>query len=293
MNTSTASILTVRKRAILVTLLVMPAAAGMTVLANPSSADVPDLEFVEQSTGYDSDDKGIDVTCPDGKRVLGVGADLDGARGKVVIDQVVPTTYSVNAYAYEYGSRYNTGTGDDWRLRVWAFCGNPHGATVISSRESNFDPDDSKVVTAPCPAGYDVLGSGAQLDGARGEVVIDEMIPSATSVAVGAIEDDRGLNANWKIRAYAICAENRPAGLEIVSRDGDGPITSDDNDSTYAHCPGKQALGSGFDIMDGGGETGIEKLIPGSDTVVTTAVEDWDGNSRDWFVRAYVICAND
>ncbi|TMR91443.1 hypothetical protein [Nonomuraea basaltis] len=284
---------TMSRRAIAMTLIAMLATAFMTVLASPSSADVPDLEFVSVTGVSNSDNKGLSVTCPGNKRVVGVGADLDGARGKVVLDEVVPSLNSVSAHAYEYGSRYNndnSGTQDDWRIRVWAYCANPHGAVVTSSRES-VNSSNNKSVTVNCPSGYDVIGSGAELTGALGEVVIDEIIPTATSVTVRGLEDDTGLAADWKIRAYAICAQDRPAGLEIISRDSS---TGSDDTGTYAHCPGKRALSGGFDIAGGAGETGIEDLIPGTDTFVAFAAEEWDGsdgNGRDWFVRTYVICA--
>ena len=79
-------------------------AAGVLAQASPASAAFPDRETVAASSASNSVDKGVTVTCPAGKRVVGSGADIGGypaGRGAVVLDDVIPTSTTVTAYAYE------------------------------------------------------------------------------------------------------------------------------------------------------------------------------------------------
>ena len=70
-----------------------------------------------------------------------------------------------------------------------------------------------QVAIARCPTGKIVVGSGAELDGnssglppdGETDVVLDEIVPSSTSVTVVAYEDEP-TNATWDVTAYALCA---------------------------------------------------------------------------------------
>ncbi len=265
-------------------------AVGLMAQASPASAAFPDRETVAASSVSNSLDKGVTVTCPAGKRVVGSGADISGylaGSGAVVLDDVIPTSTTVTAYAYEV----EEGTSLTWAIRAWAVCGNPNGSMTTSSRVSATN-SISKGVTVTCPAGKVVLGSGASITGGRGEVVIDEIIPTATTVTATGLEDPTGGGyfGDWSIRAYARCGDE-PGGRTIVS----STTTSNSADkSGSAPCPtGKVVFGGGFDIIGGAGETFIDDFIPTNASVLTFGMEHDDGsddNGRDWSLRSYAIC---
>jgi hypothetical protein len=63
-------------------------------------------------------------------------------------------------------------------------------------------------VTATCPAGKRVVGSGGDIRRGHGEVAMTAVAPTPelTGVRVTAYEDDTGTDASWYAVAYAICA---------------------------------------------------------------------------------------
>lgn len=95
----------------------------------------------------------------------------------------------------------------------------PQGSPGLSNVElvsatSASNSNSGKLVTATCPAGKVVIGSGGLLGGtffsdtapdARAEVVITEINPAATSVQVRAFEPG-GWEESWTVTAEAICA---------------------------------------------------------------------------------------
>ena len=73
---------------------------------------------------------------------------------------------------------------------------------------SEFDTFFRKTVTATCPAGKVVVGTGYDkfIEGELARLIsVDELVPSASSVTVTAREVN-GLGENWSIHAIAICA---------------------------------------------------------------------------------------
>jgi hypothetical protein len=83
------------------------------------------------------------------------------------------------------------------------------------TRTSVSDSSTSKTVTANCPVGKRVLGGGATVAGGRGQVVLERLEPVQTATndrfVVGAREDGTGYSGNWRLTAYALCANPLPA----------------------------------------------------------------------------------
>lgn len=77
--------------------------------------------------------------------------------------------------------------------------------TVVTA-ESASDSVSGKFVDAHCPAGKRVIGGGATLVGAYGDIALDENTPvnATTWRAMGFEVNATG--ANWSVRAHAICA---------------------------------------------------------------------------------------
>jgi len=163
------------------------------------------------------------------------------------------------------------------------------GLQVVSAT-SVLDSNTLKAVTATCPSGKRVVGTGFHLLGGQGDVILDDLRPTATTVTVQAGEDQDGTTANWKITALAVCANPLP-GLEIVT------VTSAFGQSTskgaFAFCPsGKQLVGTGAELTNGFGQVSIGNLTVSQNTTSAFGIDDQDGYSGGWSVTAYAICAN-
>ena len=151
----------------------------------------------------------------------------------------------------------------------------------------------NKAMTAHCPAGKRVVGAGADVTPGSGQVLIDEIRPSAdlTSVTVHAIEDQTGTTDNWYVAAYATCAY-APPGLELVS--ATSVVNSANKAPLPATCPaGKRLLGGAGDINPANGQVLFDDITPNSalTSVSVSAVEDEDGYAGNWSVTAYAICS--
>ncbi|WP_155336934.1 hypothetical protein [Acrocarpospora corrugata] len=258
----------------------------VTVTAGPSSADVPGRVIVADSSENDSRDKGVEVACPSGKRVIGTGADISGGvGGSVIIDQVIPTVDTVSAYGVETPD----GTEAPWTIRVWAVCASPHGTTYTRSQSTTSHPNP-KFLALSCHPGDWLLGSGYQLEGARGNVSVTELVPTLTGVSVDTKENHRGYAADYYLRVFAICAEDAPAGLQVVSEESE---ESSEDKGSVAFCPsGKQALSAGFSIPGAAGETVLTNFIPANETAMAYANE-LSVTGRDWSVITYATCATE
>lgn len=77
--------------------------------------------------------------------------------------------------------------------------------TVVTA-ESASDSDGSKFVDAHCPAGKRIIGGGATLVGAYGDIALDENTPlNATTWRAMGFEIN-ATGSNWSVRSHAICA---------------------------------------------------------------------------------------
>ena len=146
--------------------------------------------------------------------------------------------------------------------------------------------------TATCPAGKLVVGAGAGLWQGDGEVVMRNIRPRAdlTAVDVQGVEDETGAPAGWSAHAYAICA-TPPPGLERVAVTS---ASTSDTKTVAVQCPaGKSLLGVGGEIDGGGGQVGVEDMIPGAGltSVTVTGAEDENGYTGSWTVTGYAVCS--
>ena len=96
----------------------------------------------------------------------------------------------------------------DWGLAADSVCANPPPGLQLIKAQIQSDSEELKIVTATCPAGKNLLSTGAEVTGGSGEIVIDDVRPAAalTNVTVTGIEDDSGTVFDWNVTAYAICA---------------------------------------------------------------------------------------
>ncbi len=160
----------------------------------------------------------------------------------------------------------------------------------IVSATSVLDSATYKSVTANCPAGKRVIGTGFHLLGAQGDIVLDDLIPTATGVTVGAGEDQDGTAATWKVTALAVCA-TAPAGIEIVTVTSAFGVGTGKN--ATATCPaGKRLIGTGAALANGFGQISVGNLTLSNTAAFAYGIDDQDGYSAGWSITAYAVCAN-
>ena len=78
--------------------------------------------------------------------------------------------------------------------------------------------DDRGEAVVECPPGTRVVGAGADIAGipaGSGSVILDDLIPTVDSVTAYAYEAEHGTDANWQIRAWAVCGS--PHGSSVTS----------------------------------------------------------------------------
>jgi hypothetical protein len=103
------------------------------------------------------------------------------------------------------------GAGHNWSVTGYATCANPLPGLVRISATSASNSTDFRSITATCPAGKQLTGTGYEINGATGEAVVDDLRPNGgpaiapTAVTIGSYEED-AYASNWSAIAYAICA---------------------------------------------------------------------------------------
>jgi hypothetical protein len=165
------------------------------------------------------------------------------------------------------------------------------------TRTSVSDSSTSKTVAANCPAGKRVLGGGGMVTDGRGNVVLERLEPVQTATndrfVVGAREDGTGYLRNWRLTAYALCANPLPAYGILPSTSGSP--SSNSPQSTISFCIGQPEVGFGGRINGGAGQVHLTNLVADSNGTVDftsiAALEDGNGFSGAWTVTAYAVCA--
>ena len=297
-----------RKRSALLGMVLMAGLVGsMVTFASPASAAVPGLVRIAVTSAFNSvSPKSVTATCPSPKQLLGTGAEINGATGEVVIDDlrpnggpaVAPTSVLVTAYEedpYAFS----------WSVTAYAICARPvaglsrHDVTSAAGVSPDFAG-----ATATCPTTKKLVGTGAEINGGVGAIMLDDLRPNGntvtapTAVTAGAYEADPNYVPNWTITAYAICA-NTLAVPGLVRVDATSALSvSPDSATATASCPGTKVLvGTGAEINGAGGEVALDDLTPNGGTVTApTAVTAWAYDSDpnylpSWRITSYGICA--
>jgi hypothetical protein len=161
------------------------------------------------------------------------------------------------------------------------------------------DSSDYKYITATCPNGKRLVGTGARTAAGLGKVVIDDISPRESptgppaSVRVYAFETDP-FEGDWKVTAFAICALPL-AGLEWVK--ATSATDSYFEKTATAQCPaGKKLVGTGGNLVGGQGEVHMDFRPNGSVITAPTNVlvrgREAQSYAASWSVTAHAICAN-
>lgn len=154
---------------------------------------------------------------------------------------------------------------------------------------------DSRTITATCPAtSPTLLSAGYELNGALGDVVVDDLQLHAGSVTVVAYEADPYL-PNWTLTAYAICADPPPNLVRLTAA---GASSSSDFKSLVLDCGTDALLGAGFALGNATGEAVVDDLRPSGTPLLAPVTATFDAYEADpdylpnWNVSAYATCAD-
>jgi len=171
---------------------------------------LPGVERVSTTGAADSPvGKSLGVACPAGKLVVGTGGEIAAFPPffqAVVLDGIIPLPGLEVARAG--GHENGPGTTESWTVTASAVCATPPPGLQRVAVTSPSDSEEIKIVTASCPAGKHLLGTGAEILNAAGDVLLDDVRPDAAlkSLTVTAVEGHAGTTFDWRVTAYAICA---------------------------------------------------------------------------------------
>lgn len=226
--------------------------------------------------------------CPPGRVVVGAAGSVHaGTPSAVVLDEVIPSTdlRSVRATGIED----QPGTTSAWTVRAQAVCAvAPPGHQLVV--RTTAPSSAGKSITATCPSGKKVLGTGFELTGGLGNAVATNLLPDAQlqSVRLAAVEDEGGTPGSWTARVHAICATPE-FGLHRAA-----VVTAPDSlsKSAVAQCgSGSLALGLGGAVSASSGQVSLGRLEIATGLTRVTGVEDENGFPAAWRATAVAICA--
>ena len=274
-------------------------ASATLAMSSSASAAVPGLELV--SGNVNNPATGLDLQCPPGKEVIGVGGFVgDSDSGQVKLITLWPSSF--------FSARVDATTDQDGFLGFWSVGATATCADPLPGREvrrlivahAAADPDSDAFGRVGCPTpGKKVVGMAARLTGVRGQVALttlDTIDDGNAQVIAQAVEDQDGFAGDWQLEVLAICADPLP-GYEVVHRRS---VITSAGKALDAPCPaGKRALAGGARTeVDGIDQAGNGQVIlndltvqAGLSNVRVTALEDQDGFARAWQVKATSICA--
>ncbi|MFC4114348.1 hypothetical protein [Nonomuraea zeae] len=171
---------------------------------------LPGLQRVSAQSSVDSTDKEVVVTCPSGKKALGIGARLAGAEGQVFLDHLEPFA---GTSGYLHASEDATGTSSDWSITLVAMCADPVPGLISPASWSSGDSTSPKSVEAICPAGKVAITAGGLVASGvgghgRNLVMIDRLdLPAALDRGgAGAVEAGGGASFSWHVVSVPQCA---------------------------------------------------------------------------------------
>ena len=274
----------------------------MGATAATASAAVPGWQLVNSPSESSSLLYKLNSTsCPSGKEALGAGGSIGGGAGQVGMTRMLsgggpPAGGSLVSYEDDDG-----GFSGTWSQTAWAVCAYPLSGLQRVTAHSAFSSTAVKASSVSCPAGKRVVGAGfdhtAIIDPQfMGVFVLDDLRISESLTSVTATSREApgqgGVLGSWRLAVQAVCAFP-PPGLQFVSNLSARDSVSPKN--ATAVCPvGKRVLGVGGEITGGRGEVRFETLRPyaffGQGALVN-AIEDQDGATAAWDLRAYAICA--
>jgi hypothetical protein len=278
----------------------------------PAPVEVTGVRVYSSSSpgGFNSTStRSATASCPQGQRVLGGGAYVmarngGSTYGNVLLQALMPGTSSYFAQAVE--KRSFGGYSGDWALSAYAICA-PVPASldveVVSRTSYNSVKCTSTYscvndISAPCPAGKRIIGTGGILAGNAfnsGGVSFQQIRPNqqgAYSFVQGVLEGGLA-GTTFTVTAFAVCAYPIQGWHVVI----DGTDYSNARlQIASVECPeGEQIIGGGLTKGDGLGYARVETMWPlGSPfqkLYVKGGIPDPYG-TYDWNLAAWAVCVD-
>lgn len=278
--------------------------AGFGPFASPASAAVPGLVRISNTSPISSSSpKSVVATCPQGKKLIGTGAEINGGTGELVINDLIPNGGENTAPTAVAASGYEkVPFAGKWSITAYAICANPLPGLV----QRGFVSDAQVVRThgfnnRGCPPPKLLVGAGFEFDGtAAGKITLISLAPLLGSG--GRLPNAVHLSAQaapgagtWALAGYAICANPLP-GLVVIR--GAIHATATNRVDGILACPApKKLLGIGADLSHPFlGSAAITGLVPNggvfmAPTAVRVTAFRAEGTSL-FGVGAHAICAD-
>jgi hypothetical protein len=247
-------------------------------------------EFV--TSFVNSDPKNVNVTCQQpGQQVTGLGGVALDGNSEVLLERFRPDPPN-NALVTAFED--DGGFSGEWQLSGNAVCTTPLPGQEILANATAQNSVAQKDVSVSCPGAKRVVGAAGEIFNGLGQVILDDTRPNAglTTVTVSAYEDETGTSQSWSLTARAICADPLP-GLERVT--ATSALDSAATKGATAFCPaGKNMLSAAFDLNTFNGQVLLWSVTTNDLLTQATASgrEDATGNTANWSVTAYGICAS-
>jgi hypothetical protein len=260
-------------------------AGDWTVTAYAICAPAPaGLQLVKATSASSSVSKSATAACPTGKKVLGAGGEVAGARGQLLINAVTPSSDLANVRVSAFEDE--TGTTATWTVTAYAICGSPAQPVVRRNRVSGFSSGSPRSISRPCEAGEVAVGMGGAANGAGNQLVLQAITPTIEPTVVAA-EDRTGYAGTWTPEAFAICGAEL---LDTWQRTGG---FSGEHQALETKCPGTGtvALGTAAGTDRGRGEVWLGTFGP-QDTQLPSTVVGWGTETeRAAEITAHAFCA--
>lgn len=176
----------------------------------------------------------------------------------------------------------------------------PPPLPTLMSRQVGVSPPDAsgpqRTARAQCPSGTKVVGGGGEgvvSPGFTRRLIPTRLVPdTTTNQYVVTVTDFNPFNAQdeWFVVAYATCA---PTPIDYAVISVPTPFSSEPIQQVTAPCPGRQAIGTGAEIIAQADEkVGLQttfSTVTGSD--VTVRAQDTNGSvAQPWRLVGYAIC---
>jgi hypothetical protein len=277
-------------------LAVTASAVVAPVVFAASASAVTNLVFVRASSAASGTEgfKSAIAACPAGTQVLGGGADIVGGGHGVKLSSLRPQDFDESFYAD--ASADPRGYDGNWRLDAFAICASPVSGREIVHSFTGGGPGETDIsAQANCPAGKQVIGTGATVD-ANSVAVLDDVMPDfdLSGVTAEVMHDGTPVSGDTQLtaEAIAVCVDPLP-GQQLAFQTT--PASTGDKGMS-ATCPsGTQVHGAGAGLSGAYGEAHLDRIgfngVGGLGASDVDAREDVDGSSNNWSAWAFAICA--
>src|SRR5688572_24627528 len=192
--------MSIRRRIIGATVTVLAVPSVVMLSASAASADASTPIRIVATVGPNLDTtKTVTAHCPVNGELLSPGGRVVNGGGDVILTSIVPdvTNHSVTVTARLRA----IASPRNWALTAYAVCNDtPTAPVVVTSAAS----PTMSAVTASCPAGTKVFGTGFELNATGGGAFVNR-VEANNDLTEVAVSGEKAPAATTSLTAYAVC----------------------------------------------------------------------------------------